>query len=410
MIGETPSRICSRHRSTGRPRFWQIIATTCAGPVADTLRHVPHVDLADDPYTVDAIAAALEAATTLRRRARHTIADAAQGNFVYATLAAHSRDLTTKPPAELSALYEHVLGGPDSVAADVLGVVCQGRDDGLSPSRIADILQADRTAIDSALESCGRVLLVGKFAKPHHRCLVDYAKSLSRPGSGRIAAYAVKRWGGRWEKCSEVYALRNVIPHLADAAFTEWSGNMLGGSGGAATNLRDTLADPAYLTAALAAVGVDELRAALSYARHRIAGTAADVDMMATLSSILHGEARALREFRSATDATRQLMYLAATRGAVELARGLARQSGKGEVQTLWATDDLMTRGAPRAIRGHTAQVIAVNVAASGTQAVSAALDGTALVWHLASGRLANSLRAPAPVAVDRSGPTPTRC
>jgi WD40 repeat protein len=50
-----------------------------------------------------------------------------------------------------------------------------------------------------------------------------------------------------------------------------------------------------------------------------------------------------------------------------------------------------------------------VTVAANGTQAVSASLDGTTLVWRLASGRLTKTLSTPAPVAAVQSAPDAER-
>jgi hypothetical protein len=157
-----------------------------------------------------------------------------------------------------------------------------------------------------------------------------------------MADYIVSQWGGRWDECADAYALRNVLPHLSDAAFDECMAGTPSDPGPAALMLRETLADPAYVTTALAAVGVDELRAALSYARYRIAGTAADVDTLPTLAEILHRQTRTLRECRSGPPVTRQLVYEAATLGATDLARGLALRGVPGDVETFWATDDYM--------------------------------------------------------------------
>ena len=74
--------------------------TTRPGPIADRLSAASSLDLADDPSTVDTIASALES-TSLGRGTRLTIAKAAQANFVYAMLAAHSRDVTKRLPAGL---------------------------------------------------------------------------------------------------------------------------------------------------------------------------------------------------------------------------------------------------------------------------------------------------------------------
>jgi AAA ATPase domain len=256
--------------------FLRLLMTTRPGPVADKLRAVPCVDLADDPSTVDTITAVLKAVSPLRRGTRQTIANAARGNFVYAVLAARSRDLTERPPAGLDALYGLVLGGRDPVAADVLAAVCHGRDDGLSPLTLADIVQVERRVVDAVLAKYRRVLLGGQLVRPHHRCLADYLMASARPAHSRIAEYLVGRWGGRWHECDEAYALRNLLPHLADAALPAWAGGSPGDGGPAAGTLRETLDDATYLSAALAGVGVDDMRAALSYVRHRIAGTTAD--------------------------------------------------------------------------------------------------------------------------------------
>ncbi len=386
--------------------FLRLLLTTRPGPVAQRLSTVPGVDLASDPSTVDTVLEVLKP-SKLRKGVRQAIADAAEGNFVYAQLAANSRDLTERPPTDLGALYGHILGGGrDSVIAGVLGVVCQGRDSGLSPARLAEILEAERDVVEAALTTSRRLLLGDRLVKPHHRCLVDYLVGSARPALGRIADYIAGRWRGRWERCGDAYALRNLVPHLADAAAPARSGEYASADYAmAARTLHETLADPAYLVAAVATIGLDEVRAALSYARHRIAGTAADDDTLRTLATSLHADARTLRDCRSRGPATRQLAYVAATLGATGLAQGLTRLNERGDVETLWATADLLTRDAPQVISGHTARVTALDVAANGTQAVSAALDGTTRVWRLASGRLTTTVPTQARVEAVQSAP-----
>ena len=60
---------------------------------------------------------------------------------------------------------------------------------------------------------------------------------------------------------------------------------------------------------------------------------------------------------------------------------------------------------APERLRGHRAPVTAVTVAADGTQAVSAAGDGTMRVWRLASGRVSGIVPTTGEIAYVHTGP-----
>jgi hypothetical protein len=383
----------------------RFLITTRPGPVTDKLCSAPRLSLDDDPSTVDTISSVLESLAALRQRARRKIAKSAQGNFVYAMLAASSVD-QSEPPPSLDDLYRLMVDADDAAAAQLLGAVCQARDNGLSPSALAGILGSTRRDVGKTLSKVRQVLEGSRIVRPHHRCLTDHIHSLAGEADGRIGSHLVDHWGGRWEECTDSYALRNVLPHLAGAIRSQPNVQGAAPDDTAATMLRETLTDPGYVTAALAALGVDELRTTLAYTGHRVAGTAADTDTLPALADIFHEQAWSLRRVRGGPAVNRQFVYLAATLGATELSRRLAGRTAPGDLETLWATDDnLAMRTAAQAIRGHRADVTALAVAANGTQAVSSSLDGTTLVWRLASGRLTNTLSTPAHVTNVHSGP-----
>src|SRR5258705_4496862 len=104
--------------------FLRLLMTTRPGPITDMLHATPNLRLDDDPSTVDTIASVLASVSSLHQRTRQTIAKAAQGNLVYAMLAADSVDRTRRPPSGLDSLYRLMLDGRDAVAAELLGVVC----------------------------------------------------------------------------------------------------------------------------------------------------------------------------------------------------------------------------------------------------------------------------------------------
>ena len=396
--------LCVLQSSVRAPRL-RLLLTARPGPVADRLVALPCLDLAEDPSIVDFIDAFLRDVPGLRHKGRRRIAHSARGSFVYAALAAQSRETAIHPLAGLDALYGQLLADLEPLAADVLALLCGARDGGFSPTTLTAMLQADRDEVDEVLATYRGVLAGTELVCPHHRCLADYIASTGRSADGRIADYLVGRWGGRWQQCHDAYALRNVLPHLADAVLADRASNATRDRvGPMAEALRQTLADPAFVAAALAIIGVDDLRSALGYARHRVGGTRFDVDLSRALATVLQEETRTLRDCRAGA-ASWQLVYAAATLGETVLAQRLSSQSDSEGVETLWATVELTAMGAPDELRGHRARVTALCVAADGTQAVSAGQDGTTRLWRLASGRLTQILPTASDVAYVHSGP-----
>ena len=161
--------------------------------------------------------------------------------------------------------------------------------------------------------------------------------------------------------------------------------------------LRDALADPGHVTAAVLGVGVEDVLTSLSYVDRR---TAWSVPEVSTLAGFLRRQVDGLRLAREQGDATlvtQQLAYEAATAGARGLGREFARQLGDGGILTMWATRDTAVSyagcpGVGSSGVGHAGQVTEVAVTGDATKAITAAKDGTSRIWRLASGRLLHAM------------------
>jgi AAA ATPase domain len=383
----------------------RLLLAVRSGPALERLRPDLMLDLAADrPPGVEDVREYVDVACELPPPQRMAIADAAGDCYLYANVAmrlaavdAIGGNTAGELPSGLGALYDRALalvGEPDSLARLVFAVLARARDDGLTIDQLALLLGVDEATVTTALDRGRQLLTGGKTLRPHHRCLSEHIW-VSAPDpcatdwmiAGRLYQHGV----GRWLTRPDMYALRNVLGHLADATH--------GQVPRARQAMRETITDPEYLTAALLDVGVDDLLSTLSYVERDTRGR---FQRATAMIKILRRQARALRSARDNSDPTmvlQHLVYEAATVGAVDVARRLARGFPDAGIFTLWATADTPFRMLPDAIRGHAGQVTSVVVTWDGTRAVSTSRDRANRVWRLASGRLAHTLAAPATVS-----------
>jgi WD40 repeat protein len=387
-------------RAATRTPHLRLLLTGRPGHEVRRFRDHAQIDLADDPSTPDAIRTVLASVPGLSAKAQRAVAAAAQGSFWYGLLVARSPDLVARPPDGIDAAYGRLVADLDPLSRQVLEVVCASWNEGLTATDLGGVLAAGEDQIDAALARIRRLVLWGRRFRPHHRCLAEYAARRSPPPDGAIAEHFIHRYGGQWESCADRYPLRNLLPHLADAAFREWAGR-----GTSANSARMALAaaldNTRYLTTALAGAGVGALRAALSYVRYHVAGAPRESARATSLGLMLSDNSHLLRD--GAAGAVNQLVYTALSTGDYTLAAGLATAVDDSAVQALWATNDEIVSASDR-FRGHDAKVTGLIIATNGTHAFSASTDGTTRRWRLASGRPDRVLPTPGRVAYVHSG------
>jgi hypothetical protein len=365
----------------------------------------PVLDLVEDcPRGADDVGEYLAATTSLSRRLRAGICAAAQGCYLYAELAAGlAGEIGGRAPAlpgdGLTGLYRLVLDrrlAGDQFGWQVLALIARGRGPGLTGRQIAAMTGASAAAVAAIVDRCGSLVSRGRYLRPHHRCLSEYLFGCGRHDAAEldwtIAAGMLDRWAGRWKTCHEPYVLRNVLVHLADA---------YAGGGARAAAARDamsaTVADPAFLTSAVARVGAEDVRSAIRYAGVIAPQRLAQLD---EVSAALAAQSGPLRLARAASDTAmvaQQLAFEAASAGGGELGRAVATQAGGG-ILTLWATAHSPYQLAPTGVRGHRAAVRSAVIASTGNLGVTMTNDGAVKVWRLASGKLAHDLATDATV------------
>src|SRR2546429_7132311 len=135
-----------------------------------------------------------------------------------------------------------------------------------------------------------------------------------------------------------------MLARLADATVTPYRA--------AREAIGATLASPAYVASALMTVGVDDLVTTLSYVDRRMPQPDGEAGRLA---SVLRRQAPVMRLATGRHDPTlanQQLVYEAATSGALELARRFADQFPRAGLLTLWpppTTGPACCRPRPRA-------------------------------------------------------------
>jgi hypothetical protein len=379
----------------------RLLLTARSGPAVDRLSPELRLDLtADRPDGVDDVREYLDAVSGLPRQRRAAIADAAGDSYLYAQLAtwlAGSADAWYQPPPGLSALYEEALarlGAPESTPRLVFAALARVRDEGFTVDQLAALLRTDPATVTTALDRGRRLVTGSDRIRPYHRCLSEHLwATAAEPGAEDwlIGEHLRRRGAARRLASGEEYALRNMLPHLADASVTAFPR--------ARATIRLALSGPVYVTSALMRIGVDDLLCALSYVERR---TGRPADGSGTLARVLRRQAPYLRQAFELVDptlASQQVVYEAATVGAVELARRFATCLPAAGILTLWATSDSRARLLPNATPGHAGRVTSVVVTGDGTTAITASKDHATRVWRLASGRLAYTVPTPADVS-----------
>ncbi len=388
------------------PRL-RILVTARPGPIADRFRGTARFDLADDhdAATKD-ITEFLVHSTSLPKRGLLTIAAAADGCFLYADLAARlSRadqwrlDLRGPLPEGLDGLYRHAFCGRPGLtplARQVLCLLARTTDDGLTTPQVAGLLNATGPDVGTVLIQWRALLLGTRRVRPHHRCLAEHLSATATDGQTPadfdwlIANQLIKRWASRWRAGSQHYGLRSLLIHLADAGAATQDDDR---RQAVATAIAATIADPDFLTTALARVGVDDVLSGMRYVRCRMPSPAAHVD---TTAEVLRAQVATLRAARQQNDsglALQQLVFEAASLGATDLGRALVDRIGSRAILTLWATVDGAVEPKLDARLGHRGRVEEATVMPDGERAITSSRDGTFRVWQLASGRVVREHR-----------------
>ena len=390
----------------GQPPGLKFLLTMRPGRLADGLAPVATVDLSrDGPADLDDMGEYLATIPYLAGSERRNIAAGSCGSYVYVDLATRLRRagdtglFRGTPPDGLAALYHFLLYEREKLTSFDRTVLCllgRGRDRGFTVSEVAALLDASVAESDEAILRLGILLTGTNQLRPHHRCLAEHVVSTRRDGidpaefDWRISQAIIRRWAPRWPACGESYPLRHVLTHLADVvAGTDQRGRQQV----AVTAIEATVANPGFVTQALARIGVDDALTAMAYVRRQLPGLVGQVN---TTARLLRVQAPALRQARQTGDTVlgaQQLLFAASGAGEADLGRALVGRVSGG-LLTLWATTDSHVLYAPNARRGHSREVTDISMPSTGTQAITSSPDGTALIWRLASGQLAQSLNA----------------
>ena len=80
-----------------------------------------------------------------------------------------------------------MLDQEDAVDDELLDIICRARDSGLSPAKLAAILQLERQAVDKTVTERQRVLQGSRLIRPHHRCLADHIENSAYAAHSRSA-------------------------------------------------------------------------------------------------------------------------------------------------------------------------------------------------------------------------------
>ncbi|MFD8381666.1 hypothetical protein ACFV2X_24535 [Streptomyces sp. NPDC059679] len=218
------------------------------------------------------------------RRLARRVAEAAEGNFLYARYVtrdlrdrAHDLplDVSIPLPADLTEVYQEFLGRRlneaerpteewEGLWRPVLRYLAAALGEGLSHDRLVRLSGLPPERVTDVLRKCAPFLREAPPEGPHrlyHESFRDYLRapgegiatklySVSTDGVHRaIAQSLLDRWEGRWHECDEAYALDHVAEHMALADAEE---RVDGDPDGWPWPL-SVLADAGYLGARLAA-------------------------------------------------------------------------------------------------------------------------------------------------------------
>jgi WD40 repeat protein len=265
------------------------------------------------------------------------ISDAADGNFLYAVHAVSqylseptSGALTL--PVGLAELYREFLsrraaadvGRWHSVVRPVLALLVQSRGEGFTRRQLAAISGLAPSIVDEALERCSPFLL-GDFdgpLVPHHEALREYLRM--SPQHSIHPLEATRRIVGALRGAvTDPHAVTHLLGYLADYHRLAEREDTVA----ALRAAEQTLTDPAYLHARLAAAGIDSLLAEIG----TLLRTIGDSWILDTIHGALTRQAHNLRQWDpndQPTLALRQIQYDCASSGAPDL---VAVAAGEGE-------------------------------------------------------------------------------
>ncbi len=264
------------------------------------------------------------------------ITGAADGNFLYAVHAVSQHLVTPTSdalvlPTGLAQLYQEFISR--RVAADIdlwhrsvrptLALLVQSRGDGFSRELLATISGLAPSAVDEALERCFPYLL-GEFDGPfvpHHEALREYLRTAPQhcihPLEATRRIVQVLR-----RAVSDTHAVAHLLGYLADY-YRLAEGEE---TAAAVSAIEETLTDPAYLYARLAATGVDSLVAEIAALRRAISGN----EVLDTIYGVLTRQTHNLRQWNPVQRpalALQQILYDCAYSGVPDL---IAPGTGEG--------------------------------------------------------------------------------
>ena len=365
-------------------------------------------------------------------RLARRIADASQGNFLYAYFVTRSvqnivgfpEDVSELPlPSGLTEVYRDFL--VRRIASDesawrsayrkVLGAIAQSRGDGLSPDQLVVITGGHRhltssLTVEDVLRDCAPYLRGSRPNGPfqlYHESLRDY---LCRPGEHQIDQEYHSRailstlvsTNLDWAASKDDYSFAHLLDHIVDVPFDEQ-----------VKGITDSVVgNPGFINGAAERSGIRRLLRQLTTLRN-VVGRSSEV--IEPVYRIVARQAHHLADWRPRTQPGLLLMqfaYEANRIAAKDLAKRFndhADQLGIPGLRTRWMLPGYRSRALLHTMRHTRLRASSVAITADGTRGVSANdRDRNIQLWDLLEGNLLRSLVTLHEVidtlAVDRSG------
>lgn len=366
-IGEPPTlaRLLSELRTDPIPGL-RLVLTTRNGPTAECFSHGRQLRLRDDePAGTDDVRTYLQGRLRDRRitdplLVARLIAHAADGNFLYATLAASEdaewlRLLASGGrvlPHGLADLYSSFLDRQVTVdprrwrevIRPVLGLLVQSRGNGFTRRQLARLSGLHQSAVDDALELCAPYLRGlrpdGPFL-PFHGSLREHLRSESRHGV--YPGESTERIAAEFRAdTADPHGVEHLLSYMADrvqlmasAAGGEHAAERGGQQPREVRELDESVTSCDYLGARIAVTGVESLLNEVTALHERLP----ESRVLGLVRGILGRQAHNLRGAESGPTVSfiaQQLLYECAVSGHSGLLR--LTDSGHGHViATLWS-------------------------------------------------------------------------
>lgn len=382
------------------------------------------IDLqADQPENIDEItpyvAARLKGLPTARRtRLAASIADRADGNFLYARfvteeiLAGGRADGAL--PGGLTQIYEQFLDREVRAHRErwrtcvhpVLAAIAVSYGDGLTRRQLARVTCLHKGAVDEAISVCGPYLRASSIDGPlrlYHSSLRDHlltpvrrvpsetarpGDDITEPGDRQIdpdrARSAIidglrTQWAGRWRECDDPYVLNHLLEHVVDMLVQDPDQPV--------EVFDDVGADPGFLCAVLAS---EEL--AYGFLRTLSRARWAELPNLRETVDVVHLITSRYRAMvwinveKAPGLVLSTLAHLAHLLGRADYAVRIDRyldQQGLAGLRTRWTTDHQspvmtgLTDGAQHIV------VNIVTVIEDGRRALAGSGDGTIRLWDV---------------------------